>query len=90
MPDINNDGFFSLLPRLNPQIEKKDITKEQRTLIQKSLDQFYREQPYVGISIPYSKTAFIHSLPRKKLEVNPFHVLEIHSPLCLRPQPWVS
>ena len=25
-----------------------------------------------------------------KLEVNPFHVLEIHCQLCLRPQPWAN
>ena len=30
----------------------------------------------------------LKGLPREKLEVNPFHVLKIHSPLCLGPQPW--
>ena len=30
-------------------------------------------------------TSLFKSLPKGKLEVNPFHVHEIHSPLCLRP-----
>ena len=38
----------------------------------------------------FKTTNLLKGLPRKKLEVNPFHVLEIHSPLCLRPQPWVK
>ena len=29
-------------------------------------------------------TGLLKDLPRKKLEVNPFHVLEIHSQLCLK------
>ena len=33
-------------------------------------------------------TSLLKVLPREKLEVNPFHVLERHSQLCLRPQPW--
>ena len=35
-------------------------------------------------------TGLLKELPRKKLEVNPFQVLEIHNPLCLRPQPWAK
>ena len=38
-------------------------------------------------------TSLLKRLPREKLEVNPFHVPEIHeihSPLCLRPQPWAN
>ena len=35
-------------------------------------------------------TSLLKALPREKLEVNPFHVLEIHSPLCLRSQPWAN
>ena len=30
-------------------------------------------------------TSLLKGLPRAKLEVTPFHVLEIHCPLCLRP-----
>ena len=30
-------------------------------------------------------TSLLKALPREKLEVNPFHVLEIHCPFCLRP-----
>ena len=30
-------------------------------------------------------TSLLKGLPREKLEVNPFHVLEIHCPFCLRP-----
>ena len=33
-------------------------------------------------------TSLLKVLPRKKLEVNLFHVLEMHSQLCLIPQPW--
>ena len=36
------------------------------------------------------KTSLLKSLPREKLEVNPFRVPEIHSPLCLRPWPWAN
>ena len=35
-------------------------------------------------------TSSLKGLPREKLEVNPFHVLEIYGPLCLRPQPWAN
>ena len=35
-------------------------------------------------------TSLLKGLPREMFEVNPFHVLEIHSPLCLRPQPWAN
>ena len=35
-------------------------------------------------------TSLLKVLPREKLEVNTFLVLEIHSQLCLRPQPWQS
>ena len=34
--------------------------------------------------------SLLKGLPREKLEVNPFHVLEIHSPLGLRPHPWAN
>ena len=30
-------------------------------------------------------TSLLKGLPREKLEVNPFLILEIHCPLCLRP-----
>ena len=35
-------------------------------------------------------TSLFKDLPREKPKVNPFHVLEIHSPLYLRPQPWAN
>ena len=35
-------------------------------------------------------TSSLKGLPREKLEVNPFHVLDIHGLLCLRPQPWAN
>ena len=35
-------------------------------------------------------TSLLKALPREKLEVNSFYIPEIHSPLCLRPQPWAN
>ena len=67
MPDITNDGFFSLLPRLSTETEETCITEAQKASIQKALNQFFLAQPYKEIPFPYSKTAFIHDLPGKKL-----------------------
>ena len=35
-------------------------------------------------------TSLLKSLPKEKLEVNPFYDSEIHSSRCLRPQPWAN
>ena len=35
-------------------------------------------------------TSLLKGLLKEKFEVNPFHVLEIHSQLCLRLQPWAN
>ena len=38
----------------------------------------------VLFSYTIKTTSLLKALPREKLEVNPFRVAEIHSPLCLR------
>ena len=48
---------------------------------------FLKLQSQLFLHMQFKTTSLLKRLPRKKLEVNPFHVLEIHSPLCLRPQP---
>ena len=43
---------------------------------------------YAKKNMQLKTTSLLKVLPREKLEVNTFHVPEIHSQLCLRPQPW--
>ena len=49
---------------------------------------FWKLQNQFFLHMQLKTTSLLKGLPRKKLEVNPFRILEIHSPLCLRPQPW--
>ena len=49
---------------------------------------FWKLQNQFCLHMQLKTTRLLKVLPREKLEVNPFHVLEIHSQLCLRPQPW--
>ena len=51
---------------------------------------FCKLQNQFFLHMQLKTTSLLKGLPRKKLEVNPFRVLEIHSPLCLRPQPWAK
>ena len=45
-------------------------------------------QTHFFLHMQLKTTSLLKRLPKEKLEVNPFHIPEIHSPLCLRPQPW--
>ena len=40
------------------------------------------------LNMQLKTNSLLKSLPREKLDS--FHVPEIHSPLCLRPQPWAN
>ena len=51
---------------------------------------FWKLQNQFFLHMQLKTTSLLKGLPREKLEVNPFHVLEIHSQLCLRPQPWAN
>ena len=51
---------------------------------------FLKLQSQFFLPMQFKTTSLIKALPRKKLELNPFHVLEIHSPVCLRRQPWAN
>ena len=35
-------------------------------------------------------TSLLKGLHKEKFEANSFHVLEMQSQLCLRPQPWTN
>ena len=50
----------------------------------------WKLQNWFFLHVQLKTTSLLQGLPREKLEVNPFHVLEIHGPLCLRPQPWAN
>ena len=51
---------------------------------------FWKLQNQFFLHMQLKTTSLLKGLPRKKLEVNPFHVLEIHIQLCLRPQLWAN
>ena len=51
---------------------------------------FYKLQNQLFLHMQLKTTSLLKGLPGEKLEVSPFHVLEIHSLLCLRPQPWAN
>ena len=51
---------------------------------------FWKLQNQLFLHMQLKTTSLLRVLSRKKLEVNLFHVLEIHSPLCLRPRPWAN
>ena len=50
----------------------------------------WKLQNWFFLHMQLKTTSLLKGLPREKLDINPFHVLEIHSPLCLRPQPWAN
>ena len=50
----------------------------------------WKLQNWFFLHVQLKATSLLKGLPRKKLEVNPSHVLEIHGPLCLRPHPWTN
>ena len=51
---------------------------------------FWKLQNQFFLHMQLITTGLLKDLSRKKLEVNPFHVLEIHSQLCLRSQLWAN
>ena len=50
----------------------------------------WKLKSWLFLHMQLKTTGLFKGLPREKLKVNPFHVLEIHSPLYLRPQPWAN
>ena len=50
----------------------------------------WKLQNWFFLHMQLKTTSLLKGLPREMFEVNPFHVLEIYSPLCLRPQPWTN
>ena len=48
---------------------------------------FWKLQNQFFLHLKLKTTSLLKGFPREKLEVNPLHVLETHSQLCLRPQP---
>ena len=51
---------------------------------------FFEPAKPVFLHMQLKTTSLIKGLSRKKLEVYPFRVLEIHGPFYLRPQPWAN
>ena len=45
----------------------------------------WKRQNRLFLHMHLQTTSLLKGLPREKLEVTPFHVLEKHCPLCLRP-----
>ena len=51
---------------------------------------FFEPAKPVFLHMQLKTTSLLKGLLKEKFEVNPFYVLEIHSQLCLRPQPWAN
>ena len=101
-PNRQKTGLSSGLPGRQQQLRKPGDSGEGRhcdslwmilsawLLIEQSKRNFsfWKLQNQFFLHMQLKIANLLKSLHRKKLEVNPFHVLEIHSQLCLRPQPW--
>ena len=51
---------------------------------------FFKTAKPVFLHMQLKTTSLTKAMSREKLEVNPFHALEIHSPFYLRPRPWAN
>ena len=56
-----------------------------RKLVKMKFSFPWKRQNRLFLHMHLQTTSLLKGLPREKLEVTPFHVLEKHCPLCLRP-----
>ena len=56
-----------------------------RKLVKMKFSFPWKLQNWLFLHLHLKTTSLLKVLPRAKLEVRPFRVLEIHCPLCLRP-----
>ena len=61
-----------------------------RKLVKMNFFFSWKWKNHLFLHMQLQTTSSLKGMPREKLEVNSFHVLEIHSPFYLRPQPWAN